>query len=53
MRRNSIYLRSKFSEKELSLLKLDLINNSIYFISKIKNLVLPSLVLEEVVKNAV
>jgi hypothetical protein len=53
MRRNSIYLRSKFSDKELSLLKLDLINNSIYFISKIKNLVLPSLVLEEVVKNAV
>lgn len=53
MRRNSIYLRSKFSDKELSLLKLDLINNSIYFISKIKNLVLPSLVLEELVKNAV
>lgn len=53
MRRNSIYLRSKFSDKEFSLLKLDLINNSIYFISKIKGLNLDKSIIEEVVKNAV
>lgn len=53
MKRNSIYLRSKFSDKELALLKLDLINNSIYFISKIKNLNLDKTVIEEIVKNAI
>ena len=46
-------MRSKFSDKELALLKLDLINNSIYFISKIKNLNLDKSIIEEVVKNAV
>jgi len=53
MRRNSIYLRSNLSEKELSLLKLDLINNSIYFVSKIKNFNLDKSMIEEVVKNSV
>lgn len=53
MKRNQIFLRSKFSDKELSLLKLDLINNSIYFVSKIKNLNLDKSIIEEVVNNAV
>lgn len=53
MRRNSIYLRSKFSDKELSLLKLDLINNSIYFVSKIKGLILSQPIIEDIVKNSV
>jgi hypothetical protein len=53
MKRNPIYLRSKFSDKELALLKLDLINNSVYFVSKIKNLNLDRNIIEELVKNTV
>jgi hypothetical protein len=53
VKRNSIYLRSKLSDRELSLLKLDLVNNSIYFVSKIKNLNLDESIIEEIVKNAV
>jgi hypothetical protein len=53
VKRNSIYLRSKFSERELILLKKDLIDNSVYFILKIKNLGLIKEQIEEMATIAV
>jgi hypothetical protein len=53
VKRNSIYLRSNLSEKELILLKKDLIDNSIYFVLKIKNLIMPKEQIENIARNAV
>jgi hypothetical protein len=53
MKHNPIYLRNKLSEKELFLLKKDLIDHSIQTASKIKNLNLAKEKIEEVVKNSV
>ena len=53
MKRNSIFLRSKLSEKELALLKFDLINNVTYFASKIKHLDISRNIIEEMATNAV
>jgi hypothetical protein len=53
MRRNSIFLRSKPSDKEVALLKLDQISNVTYFASKIRHLDVSRNVIEEVATNAV
>jgi hypothetical protein len=53
MRRSRIYLENKLSEKELELLKVDLINHSCNEVGKIKKLPFLKHEIEEVVKNAV
>lgn len=53
MKRSQIYRRSKLSERELDLLKKDLIANSVYIALKIKNLNFSKTDIEIVVKNAV
>jgi hypothetical protein len=53
MKRNNIFLRSKFSDKELALLKLDLINNVTYFASKIRHLEVSRNIIEEIATVAI
>lgn len=53
MKRSSIYLRNQLSDKELRLLKKDLIDHSVQLVLKIKNLGFPKEQVEIVVNNAV
>lgn len=53
MKRSSIYLRNNLSDRELKLLKKDLIDHSVHAAFKIKNLGFSKEQVEEVVNNAV
>ena len=53
MKRSSIYLRNRLSERELALLKKDLIDHSIVTVSKIKNIGFTQEQLTTIVSSAV
>ena len=53
MKRSKIYVENKFSDKELELLKADLIEHAIGEVGKIKKLPFPQAEISNVVKNAV
>jgi len=53
LKRSSIYLRNKLSERELELLKKDLIDHSVLVALKIKNIGFPKEQIEIVVTNAI
>lgn len=53
MKRSRIYVENKFSDKELELLKADLIDHACSEVGKIKKLPFPQAEISNVVKNAV